>query len=262
MSPSVSTVDTTEFAGSVALITGAAGIGIGQATARRLARGGARVIVTDIHERRTKQVTEAIAADYPDTVVRGHVLDAGDRDNIDDVCRAVVEEFGGVDVLVNNAAVNIVKPIFEFDPQDWDFVMGVNINGPWYLARQLMGAMRERGGGVILNVGSYAPDIGGAGIETAYAVSKGAMNALTRSLAHEGGPYGIRANSVTMGIVRETKFVNDHPELLERPDTYGPLGTLPSKEEIADVIAFLASSRARNITGEIVNVAAGAYMRN
>lgn len=251
-----------EFSGAVALITGAAGMGIGQAIARRLASGGARVIVTDVHERRTKQVTEAVAADHPNTVVRGYPLDVSDRQSIDKVVELVVGEFGGVDILVNNAAVNVVQPIFEFDPADWDFVMSVNINGPWYLARATMPKMRERGGGVIINIGSYAPDIGGAGIETAYATSKGALNALTRSLAHEGGPYGIRANCVTMGVVSDTKFIQDHHELLERPDTYGPLGTLPTKDEIAEVTAFLASPRAKSITGEIVNVAAGAYMRN
>lgn len=254
--------DNSEFRGAVALITGAAGIGIGQATARRFAGGGARVVVTDIHERRTKEVTDAIAADYPDTDVCGFPLDAGDRGHIDHVVDAVVDRFGAVDVLVNNAAVNVVRPIFEFDPLDWDRVMNVNINGPWYLARRILPLMREQGSGAVINVSSYAPDVGGAGIETAYAVSKGALNALTRCLAHEGGPHGIRANTVAMGAVEDTRFIQNHPELLERPDTYGPLGSLPKKHEIAEVIAFLASSRAAHITGEVINVSAGSYMRN
>ena len=93
-------------------------------------------------------------------------------------------------------------------------------------------------------------------------MSKGALNALTRCIAHEGGPYGIRANTVSMGMVEGTKFVMDHPELRERTDTLGPLGSLPHKDEITELVAFLASSRAAHITGEIVNVSGGAYMRN
>ena len=102
--------------------------------------------------------------------------------------------------------------------------MDVNIHGPWYLARKVLPHMRKRGRGVVVNISSYAPDVGGAGLETPYAVSKGALNTLTRCIAHEGGPFGIRANTVSMGMVEGTKFVMDHPELRERHDTTGPAG--------------------------------------
>jgi NAD(P)-dependent dehydrogenase (short-subunit alcohol dehydrogenase family) len=251
-----------EFDGAVALVTAAAGLGIGQAIARRFAQGGARVVVTDIHERRTGEVVKAMAEDYPDREVVGYPMDAGDRDAIDNVVEQVLRKFGAIDVLVNNGAVNIMGSIFDYQPADWDRVMEVNVNGPWYLARRTFPHMRERGRGVVINIGSYAPDVGGAGLEAPYAVSKGALNTLTRSLAHEGGPYGIRANTVSMGMVEGTKFVMDHPELRERHDTLGPLGSLPDKDEIAEVVAFLASRRAAHITGEIINVSGGAYMRN
>lgn len=253
--------DTTEFGGAVVLVTGAAGQGIGQATARRFAAGGARVVVTDIHERRTMEVTAAIAADYPDTDIFGCTMDAGDRGHIDSAVAQVIDRFGAIDILVNNAAMNVLGSIFDYDAADWDRVMDVNINGPWYLARRVLPLMRASGSGVVINVSSYAPDIGGVGMETPYAVSKGGLNTLSRCLAHEGGPSGIRANTVTMGVVDGTKFVMDHPELRNRPDALGPLGTMPRKEEIAEVIAFLASSRAANITGETINVSGGAYMR-
>lgn len=253
---------TTEFDGAVAFVTGAAGMGIGQAVTRRFAAGGARVVVTDIHERRTHEVTRAIAEDYPDREVVGFPMDAGNRAAIDDVIGQVFERFGAIDILVNNAAYNVLAPTFEYEPADWDRVMDVNINGPWYLARRILPGMRERGGGVIVNIGSYAPDIGGPALETAYAVSKGALNTLTRCLANEGGPHGIRANTVSSGLVEGTKFLIDHPELRDRSDWLGPLGSLPNKAEIAEVVAFLASQRAAHITGEIVNVSGGAYMRN
>ena len=156
-----------EFVGQVALVTAAAGQGIGQAIARRLAAGGATVVITDIHERRTKEVTAAVAADFPDTTVIGFPMDAGDRDAIDRVVEDLYAAYGPLGILVNNAAVNIVGSIFDYDPAAWDRIMRVNVSGAWYLCRRVMPLMREAGRGVILNIGSYAPDVGGDGLETA-----------------------------------------------------------------------------------------------
>jgi NAD(P)-dependent dehydrogenase (short-subunit alcohol dehydrogenase family) len=253
---------TTEFDGRIALVTAAAGAGIGQATARRLAEGGARVVVTDIHERRTREVAGAIAADHPDTTVIGLPMDAGDRAHIDDVVGEVTRTLGPVQILVNNAAVNVIGSIFDYDPENFDWCVRVNLSGPWYLCRVVMPLMRDAGSGVIVNVSSYAPDVGGGGIEAPYAITKGGLNVLTRSCAHEGGPFGIRAVTVATGIVTGTKFIDDHPEILETPGNEPPLGSYADAGDVAEAIAFLASDRARHITGEILNVAAGSYMRN
>lgn len=250
-----------EFGGRVALVTAAAGKGIGQAIARRLAAGGATVVVTDIHEARTHRVAAEIAADHPGATVVGHPMDAGDRDGIDAVLGEVTRELGPVQILVNNASINVMGSIYEFDPADWDWCVRVNLSGPWYLCRRIMPLMREAGGGAIVNIGSYAPDVGGFGLEAPYAITKGGLNVMTRSCAHEGGPYGIRANCISMGLVAGTKFVDDHPDVVAMPGMVGPLGALPSTEDIAETAAFLASDRARCITGEIVNVAGGSYMR-
>ncbi len=259
----MSAIDPDEFAGQVALVTAAAGRGIGQAVARRLAAGGARVAVTDIHPGRTGKVVAAIAADYPATTVAGYRLDAGDREQIDAVLDAVTASLGPVQILVNNAAVNVVGSIFGYDPADWDWAVRVNLTGPWYLCRRTMPMMRDAGGGVIVNVGSFAPDVGGGGIEAPYAATKGGLAALTRGLAHEGGPHRIRAVFLSMGVVKDTKFADDNAQLLARlPGTTGPLGNLPGPADIAEAVAFLASGRAAFITGEVLNVAGGAYMRN
>jgi NAD(P)-dependent dehydrogenase (short-subunit alcohol dehydrogenase family) len=122
--------------------------------------------------------------------------------------------------------------------------------------------MRDAGGGVIVAISSVAPDNGGKGLESPYTVSKGGLNALMRSCAHEGGPYGIRCNIVTMGFVRGTRFADVlHPEMVAAEAALNPLGELPHADDIAEAVAFLASDRARYITGETLNVDSGGYMR-
>lgn len=256
------TVHTHEFAGKVALVTAAAGRGIGQAVARRLAAGGAAVVVTDVHIRRTEEVAEAIAADHPEVQVLGLPLNAGDRDGIDAVVEEATRTLGPIQILVNNAAINVVGSIFDYDPKDWDWCMAVNLSGPWYLCRATMPGMREAGGGAIVNISSYAADVGGFGNEGPYAVTKGGLNVLTRSCAHEGGPYGIRCNAVSTGVVTGTKFIDDNPQIAERLLPQTPLGEHATATSVAEAVAFLASDRSRHVTGEILNIAGGAYMRN
>ena len=253
---------TDEFGGRVALVTGAAGRGIGQAIARRLAAGGARVVVTDNHKRRTEQVTAAIAADFPKSAVVGHPLDLEDLSQIDAVVSAVNEELGPIQILVNNAAINWPGPVFDYDLERWQRTLAVNLTGAWYLCRQTMPGMREVGGGAIINISSgAAEDGGGFGTEGVYAITKGGLETMTRALAHDGGPYGIRVNSVSMGVVVGTKFIDDHPEQAERALRGVPLRQHPTPADIAEATAFLASDRARLITGDIVTVNGGYRMR-
>jgi NAD(P)-dependent dehydrogenase (short-subunit alcohol dehydrogenase family) len=248
--------------GRIALVTGAAGDGIGRAIATRLAQDGATVVVTDSHAGRAQEVAEKIAADHDGRAV-ARTLDAGDRDQIVEVTDWVRETLGPITVLVNNAAYNVLGSIFDYEPAVWDRVMDVNLNGPWMLSRQAMRQMRDAGlPGVILNVSTYAPDIGGHGIETPYAVSKGGLNVLTRSCAHEGGPYGIRVNTLSMGMITGTRFTDAlHPDMQATEVARSPLGRLAQVADVVEAAAFLLSDRAANITGEMLNVAAGTHMR-
>lgn len=252
----------TSLSGRVALVTGAAGAGIGKAIATRLAADGATVVVTDSHERRLAEAVAEICRLTGGTAV-GHVLDVGDREQIVAVTDAVRRELGPISILVNNAAVNVIGSIFDYDPQAWDRVLAVNLSGPWMLSRQAMNQMRDAAlHGVVLNVSTYAPDVGGEGIETPYAVSKGGLSVLTRCCAHEGGPHGIRVNTLSMGMVTGTRFTDTlHPEMQEGERVKTALGRLPRVEDIVEAAAFLVSDRSASITGEIVNISAGSHMR-
>ncbi|MFC9837468.1 SDR family NAD(P)-dependent oxidoreductase [Rhodococcus sp. NPDC127530] len=250
------------LSGRVALVTGAAGAGIGKAIATRLAAEGATVVVTDSHERRLAEAVTDIRHATGGNAV-GHVLDVGDREQIVAVTDAVRAELGPISILVNNAAVNVIGSIFDYEPASWDQVLAVNLTGPWMLSRQAMNHMRDAGApGVILNVSTYAPDVGGEGIETPYAVSKGGLSVLTRCCAHEGGPHGIRVNTLSMGMVTGTRFTDTlHPEMQEGERVKTALGRLPRVEDIVEAAAFLVSDRSASITGEIVNISAGSHMR-
>jgi NAD(P)-dependent dehydrogenase (short-subunit alcohol dehydrogenase family) len=255
---------TNEFTGKVALVTAAAGLGVGQAVARRLVAGGAAVVVTDSHSRRTAEVAERIAADFPDARVLGLCLDVGDLAQIDSVVADVARQLGPVQILVNNAAVNWAGPIWDYPLDRWTRTMDVNLTGAWYLCRQTMRGMRAVGGGSIVNITSGAVETGGGfGVEPVYAITKGGMETLTRAVAHDGGPFGIRANSVSVGIVADSKFILDHPDQAERSLGDLPLGKHVVARDVAEAVAFLVSDeRAGSITGDILSVNAGGLMRS
>lgn len=250
----------TDLRGRVALVTGAAGDGIGQNIARRLSQAGASVVVTDSHAARVERVATDIAASA-DAPVVGHVMDVRDRSAIDEVLGSVAEDIGPVDILINNAAVNIQGQIFDFDPADWDDGIQVNLSACWYLCHRTMPAMRESGWGNIVNISSVAPYIGGGGVEAPYAVAKGGLHALTRGLAVEGGPHNIRVNTVTMGVVTGTRFIDAHPEIAAKYIDEIPLGRHAVPADISNAVMFLCSEQSSFITGEIINVAGGWYMR-
>src|SRR5947209_3152775 len=242
-------VDTSGYTGRVALVTGAAGQGIGKAIATRLAAEGATVIVTDSHPKRVITAAAEIA-EQTGATVHARRLDVGVREEIFDVTDWIRREVGPISILVNNAAHNEMGSIFDYDPAVWDRIIAVNLSGPWLLSKQAMTQMRDAGqGGVILNISTYAPDLGGLGLETPYAVSKGGLNVLTRCCAHEGGPFGIRVNSLAMGVVTGTRFVDVlHPELIPDQQSKSPLGRLADVADIVEAAAFLISDGSRATT--------------
>jgi 3-oxoacyl-[acyl-carrier protein] reductase len=184
--------------GRVALVTGAAGAGIGQAIARRLAAAGATIVLTDNHERRLGEVHDELARLYgPAQIVRHH-LDVGDPVAIANLADALPSSLGHVDILVNNAAVNVLVPTHEMDPEDWARTMAVDLTGPWLLRRALLPAMLAAGDGSIVNITSVAAYVGAAN-EGPYAAAKAALHSLTRTIASEGAPRECAATLLPRG---------------------------------------------------------------
>jgi NAD(P)-dependent dehydrogenase (short-subunit alcohol dehydrogenase family) len=243
--------------GRVALVTGAAGAGIGRATARRLAEAGATVVVTDIHERRTAETAAALREDFGDRIA-GHTLDGGDGDAIARVVAQVRETVGPIDVLVNNAAINPFAGLEEIAPADWDRALAVDLTGPWLLIRAVLPDMKERGRGSIVNVSSIAAYTSPER-EAPYAAAKAALHSLTRTVAREMGPHGIRCNAVAPGLIW-TRFMEKYEEEFRPEVERTPLRRWGQPDDVADVILFLASDASRFITGEALTVSGGWYM--
>jgi 3-oxoacyl-[acyl-carrier protein] reductase len=252
-----------EFEGSVALVTGGGGSCIGGPTALRFAQEGANVVICDLHERRNTDMAERIRKETGATVLAFH-LDIADRPKVDAMIAETERELGRVDVLVCNAAENKLGKILEYDMADWDRTIDVSLSANFYLARKVLPGMVARRRGSIVNISSVAGWIGNPNEkdgEPAYAAAKAAMFALTRNIAHEVGPHGVRCNAIAPGLIWSRfveKFDADFQPLLAAT----PLRRYGRSEEIVEAVMFLASDkRSGFITGEALNVSGGWYMR-
>ena len=186
-------------------------------------------------------------------------VDVADRAQVDAALATIDQQLGPVDILINNAAINTQGSIFDYDPDVFERVLAVDLTACFYLSRMVLPAMRDRGWGRIVNVSSVAAYMGGSGREPAYSVAKAGLNELTRAVALEGGPYGIRCNAVAPGLVN-SKWVDKQRE---RYDTFleaTPLRRHAEPIDVANTIAFLCSDESAHITGEIVSVSGGWYL--
>ena len=248
-----------ELAGRVALVTGGAGGGIGRAVVRRLAGEGATVVMADMRKARCLEIAEELRKEFG-PVIHGYGVDIADRVRVDEVLDDVEKTIGPVDILVNNAAFNVLGPTSEYDMADWDRVMDVDLNACFYLARKTLPGMMKRGWGSIVNVTSVAGYLHGYGVEGPYAAAKAALHSLTRVLAFEGGPHGVRCNSVAPGLI-ETWFIRKSPEQFEKEKAETPVRRFGTPDEVANVVFFLVSEQSAFVTGETINVSGGWYMR-
>ena len=238
--------------GRAALVTGASR-GIGAATARALDRAGARVALTGRSTRDLDEVATELSHDP--VVIAG---DLRDPDAPAAIAFRALAELGGVDVLVNNAATAARLDTVDTDAALVDEMLAVNVRAPLLLIGALVPAMTERGGGSIVNLSSVSSVVG-TPRRAAYAASKGALDAMTRSLAIELGPKGIRVNAVAPGVVDTALWAKNKaiPGVVEGIEQQTPLRRWADAEDIADVIVFLVSDAARMVTGETISADGG-----
>ena len=235
--------------GKTAIITGAAS-GMGAEEARLFAREGANVVVSDVSDADGQAVAREIEdAGGEAAYVR---CDVTSRESWDALIRAAVERYGGLDILVNNAGVSSSAYDDPLDVDGWQRIMDVNATGVYLGTRAAIPAMRERGGGSIVNISSIMGFVGGEGGHPAYHASKGAVRIFTKATAVRYGPDGIRANSVHPGFMPPMKSARRPPGADAARDEMIRLTPLRRRGETAEVaygVLFLASDEASFVTG-------------
>jgi 3-oxoacyl-[acyl-carrier protein] reductase len=246
-----------KFEGKVALVTGAAR-GIGEAIALTLAREGADVVVTDVDLEGAQRVAQEI--ERLGRKARAIQADVSQREAVNQLVSEAVSLFGKIDILVNNAGIIRRGTFLDHDPQDWEQVLSVNLGGTFNCAKEVVPPMIKQGEGKIINISSVVGKMGDIASAPSYGTSKGAMNTFTKSLARELAPYGINVNAVAPHAI-ETDMSREWSEEKRRQIVEAiPLKRLGKPEEVAEVVAFLASDGAGFITGQILDVNGGYLM--
>jgi 3alpha(or 20beta)-hydroxysteroid dehydrogenase len=241
------------LAGKVAVITGAAG-GIGTATARRFADHGALLILTDADS----GGAEALARELGEGAV-SLAHDVTSEGDWQAVTASALERHGRIDVLFNNAGVFLAAPLEQTSPEQFRQVMDVNALGVFIGMRAVAPSMVERGAGSIINVSSVA-GLGGSPLLTAYAASKWAVRGMTKVLAKELAPHGVRVNSLHPGQIDTDMNARQRertPELVERLIRAIPMRRIGKAEEVADSALYLASDESMYVTGAEIVVDGG-----
>jgi 3-oxoacyl-[acyl-carrier protein] reductase len=247
-----------ELRDRVVLVTGSSR-GIGAEVAVRAAAEGATVAV---HYRTDSAAARAIVQRVRDTGAEGDCFDAdvADGQQATQLVERVIERFGRIDGLVNNAGLTQVGPFLDIDPAEWDAVIATDLTGAFHTCRAVLPSMVERGSGSIVNIASRLGQIGVA--ETAaYSAAKAGLIGLTRSLAREFGPKGIRVNAIAPGVTitdMTTDLVDSEEGRRRLRDS--ALGRFGRADEVAEAVIFLLSDRASLFLGQTLNPNAGGYM--
>jgi NAD(P)-dependent dehydrogenase (short-subunit alcohol dehydrogenase family) len=237
--------------GKVALVTGAAG-GIGAAIAAAFRAEGARVYACDLDEEKGRAAAAGIGAAFLK-------LDVGSEESWKTALSAIMAEAGGIDVLVNNAGINIRKNIEEMPAESLDAMLSVNVKGPFFGIKHAIPLMRARGGGAILNMSSVCGLIGHKFTNEAYTMCKGALSLLTKSVAARYAKDNIRCNSVHPSTVETPLVAELLADPVRRAERLGevPLGRLASMEDVAAAFVYLASDEASFLNGVSLPVDGG-----
>ncbi|MEM0897038.1 MAG: 3-oxoacyl-[acyl-carrier-protein] reductase [Verrucomicrobiota bacterium] len=246
-----------EFENLVSVVTGG-GRGIGLAISKRLAEAGAKVAVVSRTESNAQKAAEEINAIQPGAA-KAYAVDVADVDATAETGKAIVADFGQVDILVNNAGVTRDGLLLRMSDEDWDTVLDTNLKGAFNMVKAVQRPILKSKHGRIINISSVIGLVGNPG-QANYAASKAGLIGFTKSLAREFAKRKITANTIAPGFIVTdmTDELTDEQKASILPNI--PLGTLGEVEDIAEAAAFLASARARYITGQTLTVDGGMVM--
>lgn len=246
--------------GKVALVTGS-GRGLGEGIALEMARRGMNIVVNDVIEQNANSVAEMIRDMGRDVLV--HCGDISNSEDVKTMVAKTLNEFGKIDVLVNNAGISPKKdggkvPVYEIEDGEWNTVLGVNLAGAFYCLREVSKAMMKKRSGSIVNISSISAKTGNSGPAGAhYSASKAGMICLAKAAARELAPYNIRVNSLAPGVINTPMRKLSSAETNEDLMRQIPLGRFGEVMEIVNVVIFLASDESSYITGETIDVNGG-----
>lgn len=244
------------FSGQTVIVTGA-GSGIGRATALKFAALGASVAVIDLNDAAAAAVAEAAG---PEAIaIEADVSNSG---NVRSMAETVVERFGSIDVLCNNAGIGFAGTVQSIEEADWDRLMAVNLKSVYLCSKYCLPELEKSGKGRIVNTASYTANAGIAG-RAAYVASKGGVVSLTRAMALDHVGQGVRVNAVAPGTVYTPYFdviaaeSPDPQKLVDDLNARSPMGRMGQPEEIAEAIVWLASHESSFATGSVLTIDGG-----
>ncbi len=244
-----------DFSGKVIVVTGGSR-GIGRGIVEAFAESNGTVVILDLDESSARQTTNELT--LTGRKVSFLPLDISLYHDVQLCIEKIIDKFGHIDVLVNDAGVSSGKPFAECNEKDWDFIVGINLKGTFNTCNAVFPHMIRNGSGKIVNIASIAGKLGGGFRGTAiYAASKAGVIGLTKGLAREGGPHSINANAICPGVIKTT-MSDPIPEEHKKAIIAGtPLARFGEPREVGDVVMFLASDMASHVTGEIFDVDGG-----
>ncbi|MDD7941061.1 3-oxoacyl-ACP reductase FabG [Actinomycetospora lutea] len=240
----------------IAIVTGA-GQGIGRGIAEKLASEGATVVVTDINEATAKETADALGGGAV-----GLHTDVTSRESVEAMVAQAHQQFGRIDVLVNNAGWDKAGPFVDSDPADWDRAIQINLYGVLNTSKTVLPIMAGQGSGSVVNLASDAGRVGSAG-EAVYSAAKGGVISFTKTTAREMARHQVNANCVCPGPTDTALFasvVEGNPKLRDALIKAIPLRRLAQPADLANAVAFLASDEAAYITGQTLSVSGGLSM--
>jgi 3-oxoacyl-[acyl-carrier protein] reductase len=246
-----------DLKGKAALVTGGS-MGIGTEISLDLARNGADVALTyRKHEKEAIEVADQIKA--MGCKGKAYKIDVSEFEAVQKLVKKVLEDFGGIDILINNAGMNWDGVVWKMTEEQWDAVINVDLKGTFNFVRAVAPLFREQKSGKIVNITSINALRGKFG-QTNYSAAKAGQIGLTKAVARELGKYSVNVNAVAPGMIKTEMYKDLSEEFMEKAAAETVVNRIGQPEDVAQLVTFLASEKARHITGEVIKVDGGQYI--